>query len=68
MEGVDGAVGDGAEASYGVEEVAEDVFLGEPAVFTVVVEGVEGGTVEKHFSCCCDPATLNWYHNVVCTF
>lgn len=40
-----------AKDSNGVEEVADNIFLGEPAVFAAVVDGgVEGVGVEELFS------------------
>lgn len=39
VKGVDGVGRNVAEEAYAVEEVANDVFLGEPAVLSIVMAG-----------------------------
>lgn len=66
IKGVDGVDGGGAEKTNGVEEVADYVFLGEPAVFPIVVEGgIGGGLLQEPLP----PAlTWYWYHKILCSF
>lgn len=50
VEGVDGAGRNGTKQANAVEEVTDDVFLGDPAVLTVIVaRGIEGGFLKQGF-------------------
>lgn len=66
VKGVDGVVGSGTEKTNGVEEVADYVFLGEPAVFPIVVDGGIGGGLLQELL----PPALTWYcyHKILCSF
>lgn len=68
FKGVDGVDCGGAKEAYAVEEVADNIFLGEPAVFPVFVEGgVRQGVVDEGLLSC-TVLGLNWYNQVLCTF
>jgi hypothetical protein len=63
-ERLDGVVWSWREEANGVEEVTDYVFLSQPAVLTVVVEGGVGcGFVYQLLSC---EWVAKWYHKVQC--
>lgn len=67
VEEVDGVDCRGAEEAYAVEEVADNVFLCEPAIFPVVVQSrIRDGFLKELLSCALPG--FNWNHKVLCAF
>lgn len=64
IEGVDGVDCRGAEQAYAVEQVANNVFLCQPAIFLVVVQSSVRERFQKDLLLCAVPG-LNWDHKVL---